>query len=177
MTGIILLERLKDFTEDATRDLLLPVARQRGDPEQPEPRAANVYRMRLPDGRAADKKVPYILHQLITRRDSQSPGNLPTATMTVRSIFCVYHSDEQEGGLALLNLMERLRIALWQRGVIGKQFILNREQGLESLIYPDDTAPYYNGEMISVWKLHPIERIISNEEINWNGGDIRKHTP
>ncbi len=161
MTGIILLERLKEFTEDATRGLLLPVARQRSDTSPPDPRAANVYRMRLPDGKAADKKVPYILHQLITRKDSQIPGKLPTATVTVRSIFCVYHSDEQEGGLALLNLMERLRIALWQKGVLGKQFILDREQGLESLIYPEDTATYYNGEMISVWKIPSVERMVT----------------
>lgn len=161
-----MLDRLKDFTEDATRDLLLPVTWQDEDSAPPDPRGANVYRMRLPDGRAADKKAPYILHQLITRKDVQLPGKPPTATATVRSIFCVYHPDEQEGGLALLNLMERLRIALWQRGVIGKQFILDREAGLESLIYPDDTAPYYAGEMVSAWKLPPIERIIPNEKSN-----------
>ena len=164
MTGIILLEQLKAFTEEATKDLLLPVEQQRGDLEPPLPRAAGVYRMRLPEGKAADKKVPYILHQLLTRKDTQSPGQRPTAAATVRTIFCVYHQDEQEGGLALLNLMERLRIALLQQGVVGKQFILDREKGLESLIYPDNTAPYYDGEMISVWKIKSIERMVTHGE-------------
>lgn len=166
MTGIILLERLKDFTEEAIKDLLLPVAQQRGDPAPPAPRAAGVYCMRLPDGRAADKKAPYVIHQILTRKDTQTPEQGPTAFATVRTIFCVYHQDEQEGGLALLNLMERLRIALLQKGVVGKQFILNRREGLESLIYPDGTAPYYAGEMISVWKMPTVERIISNEKDN-----------
>ena len=77
---------------------------------------------------------------------------------TIRTIFCVYHPDEQEGGLALLNLMERLRLSLLEQGVVGKQFILDKETGLESLVYTEDIAPYYAGEMISVWKLPPIER-------------------
>ena len=70
----------------------------------------------------------------------------------------MYHKDEQEGGLVLLNLMERLRIAMLEEGIVGKQFILDREAGLESLVYPEDFAPYYAGEMISVWKLPIIER-------------------
>ena len=59
MTKVILLEQLKIFTEDATGDLLLPVARQKGDSGPPAPRAAEVYRARLPDSTAAKKKAPY----------------------------------------------------------------------------------------------------------------------
>ena len=62
------------------------------------------------------------------------------------------------GAGTLLNLMERLRIALLEQRSIGKQFRLDLEAGLESLVYPEDTAPYYAGEMISVWKLPVIER-------------------
>lgn len=173
MTKVVLLKRLKEFTEEATNDLLLPVAMQKGDAEEPKPRAAEVFRTRLPDSSAAKKKAPYILHQIITGKDSQTPGQHPTSTATVRTIFCVYHPDEEEGGLALLNLMERLRIALLEEVVIGKQFTLDREAGLESLVYPEDTAPYYAGEMISTWKLPPIERKVSNGQNNWNGAGIR----
>ena len=80
----------------------------------------------------------------------------------MRSAFCVYNENEEEGGLMLLNLMERLRIALLRKVVIGRQFKLDLEAGLDTLVY--DTAgrpthPYYLGEMISVWKLpHTIER-------------------
>ena len=125
--------------------------------------------------RAAKKKAPYILHQVITGKDAQSPGNPSISLATVRTVFCVYHKDEQEGGLALLNLMERLRIAMLEEGIVGKQFVLDREAGLESLVYPDNTAPYYAGEMISVWKLPIIERKVPYaQEHNWNGAGIRR---
>ncbi len=158
MTKVELLEQLKLFTLEATKDLILPVACQKTDKEPPLPRAASIYMTRLPDSKAAMKKAPYILHQIISGQDVQIPGQLDIALATVRSIFCVYHSDEQEGGLALLGLMERLRIALLETGIIGKQFLLSREAGLESLVYPENSAPYYAGEIISTWRLPTIER-------------------
>lgn len=173
MTKVVLLKQLKEFTEAATKDLLLPVAMQKGDEEEPKPRAAEVFRARLPDSKAAKKKAPYILHQIITGKDSQIPGQRLESSATVRTIFCVYHPNEEEGGLALLNLMERLRISMLEDTVIGKQFTLDREAGLESLVYPEDTAPYYAGEMISTWTLPPIERKVPNAQNNWNGAGIR----
>lgn len=158
MTKNILLDRLRDFTLDATSDIIMPVKRQKDDKEDPKPRAADVYRMRLPDSKSATKKAPYIIHQIITGKDVQPTGDLEQASATVRSIFCVYNDDEQEGGLMLLNLMERLRIELLKKVVIGDQFQLDLESGLESLVYPDETAPFFAGEMVSVWKLPAIER-------------------
>ena len=58
----------------------------------------------------------------------------------------------------LLNLMERFRIKLLREVIIGDQFQLDLESGLESLIYPDDTAPFFAGEMVSVWKMPSVER-------------------
>ena len=139
MTRILLLEQLKAFTLEATKNIILPVQMQEEDTEPPAPRPAKVFLTRLPDGKVYMRDAPYILHQVIT-------------------CFCVYHPDEQEGGLALLNLMERMRIALMQQVVIGKQFILNLQEGLESLIYPENSAPFYAGEMISQWKLKSVER-------------------
>ena len=158
MTKLVLLKQLKEFTEERVKDLLLPVAQQKEDEEPPKDRPAEVYRARLPDSRAAKKKAPYILHQVITGKDVQPAGQAATSRVTIRTIFCVYHKDEEEGGLALLNLMERLRIGMLEDQVIGKQFRLDLEAGLESLVYPEDTAPYYAGEIISVWKLPVIER-------------------
>ena len=61
----------------------------------------------------------------------------------------------------LLNLMERIRVALLRQVVIGEQFTLDLEAGLEVLGYPDDTAPYFVGEMISTWILPPVEREVN----------------
>lgn len=157
MNRVILLERLRDFSREATADLIMPTKMQDGDSEQ-KYRAAAVYLMRLPDSRSATKKAPYILHQFLTGEDIQQPGKRATSAAIVRTIFCVYSDDEQEGGMMLLNLMERLRIALLRQGVIGNQFALDLSTKLEALAYPDDTAPYYAGEMISTWTLPAVER-------------------
>lgn len=45
----------------------------------------------------------------------------------------------------LLNLMERLRVALLQQIIIGEQFTLDMNAGLEVLVYPDDTSPLFRG--------------------------------
>lgn len=162
MTKVVLLEELKKFTKTVTRDLILPVRPSEEEPT-PLPRQPKVYRMRLPQFRDATRKAPYILHQAITGKDTQAVGMKATeATAVVRTVFCVYHEDEEEGALSLLNLMERLRVALLEQVVVGKQFKLDVKAGLETLAYPDDTeprsAPYYLGEMISTWRLPGIER-------------------
>jgi hypothetical protein len=148
---------LKTFTENAIKELIMPVRMQKGDEEQSY-RAADVYLMRLPDSSAATKKAPYVLHQIITGRDNQPSGENVSATATVRSICCVYNNDEQEGGLMLLNLMDRIRIALLRTTIIGNRFRLDMESGVELLVYPDDTAPYFVGELVTYWKLPSIER-------------------
>lgn len=52
-------------------------------------------------------------------------------------------------------------MALLRQVVIGEQFTLDLEAGLEVLVYPDDTAPYFVGEMISTWILPPVEREVN----------------
>lgn len=152
-----LLESLKCFTIEATRDLVLPT-RMQGKNEKQAYRAADVYLMRLPDSRSASKKAPYILHQLFTGTDQQAEGKRTVSTAKIRTIFCAFSEDEQEGALMLLNLMERLRISLLRKRTIGKRYALDMEAGLEFLVYPEDTAPYFAGEMASTWIIPAIER-------------------
>ena len=158
MTRTILLEQLKTFTENAVRDIVLPVRYQPEDEEPPKPRVAEVYNMRLKKSSAAMKVAPYIIHQIITGNDIQSEGERIFSNAVIRSIFCVYNENEEDGGLALLGLMERQRIALLKSVVIGKQFQLDLSNGLDMLIYPDDSAPYYVGEMITNWIIPGVER-------------------
>lgn len=138
----------------------MPTKMQKGDTET-SVRAADVYCMRLPDSSAATKKAPYILHQVVTGKDVQKAQQKPDAGTLVRSVFCVYCDDEEEGALMLLNLMERLRIELLKTVVIGRQFELNLTEGVETLVYIEDTAPYYAGEMVTTWKMPSIEREVS----------------
>lgn len=160
MTRVDFLEALKGFTEAAVADMMLPARLQKGDAEQKH-MPAQVFLMRIKNEKAADKKAPYILHQIVTGKDSQESGYQVECQAVVRSIFCVYNEDEGEGGMMLLGLMERLRIELLRKVVIGKRYELDLEAGLEILIYPEDTAPYYVGEMLSRWSLPRIKREVS----------------
>lgn len=173
MDRVTLLDQLKAFTEETIKDLILPVRQQKEDKAPPEPRAAQVYRMRLPDGTAAFKKAPYIIHQIITGSDQQPGGQRLESKAQVRSIFCVYSENEEEGALMLLNLMERLRIELLRKVVIGRQFELDLDTGLEYLLYPDDTAPYFAGEMVSMWKLPEVRREVLPYGRSENPGSLR----
>lgn len=183
MVKVELLEHLKTFTEAVTGDLLLPVQ----PPEEDETaeteetgaagsetqqeglfRPAAVYIPRLPEMRSYARKAPFITHEIVTGRDKldadRSGARRVRSTAVARTCFCVYHQDEQEGVLALLGLMERVRIGLLERVVIGKQFKLELDgDGLQTLVYPlnpDQVArtPFYLGEMLTTWRLPPIER-------------------
>ena len=87
----------------------------------------------------------------------------------MRSIFCCYNPDEQEGELALLNMMERFRVELLKKRKIGGigpdgemryQFALDLSPGhnLESLPYDEWSGQYYAGEMITHWKLPTVQQ-------------------
>lgn len=166
MSKVILLNELKTFTLAVTRDLVFPVAQQKEDPEPPPPKAVDVFRTRLPDSNSAKKKVPYILHQFINSKDMRPPGQRIDRTAVIRSIFCVYNPDEEEGGLSLLTLMDRMTFSLLERPIVGAQFELDLEAGIEMLAYPDPTAPYFSGEMITVWKLPPVNRLDATRVIH-----------
>ena len=169
MTTVNLLESLKAFTIESTKDLIMPV-KPSEEAEEPEPRQVGVYIANLPEFSSVKRKAPCILHQIVIRKDIQPPGQpFPDTAAVVRSAFCVYNDDEEEGGLMLLGLMERLRIALLKKVALDKQFKLDLQAGLESLVYDSTgskpTHPYYLGEMISVWRIfHTIEREVDYGE-------------
>jgi len=158
MTSVMLLDTLAERSEEAVKDLLMPMKPTKEDPE-PAIRAPTVYKARLPDGKASTKYAPYILHTVINTSYNQPVGEQPQGICNVRTLFCVYSPDESKGGIYLLNCMERIRIDLMRDPILADQFQLDYEGGLEQLVYPDDTAPFYLGEMMTVWSMpHPVRR-------------------
>ena len=173
MTKITLLEQLKAFTETQTGGLMLPVQPTEED-EHPKNRAVSVYVPCLPEPRSFEQKAPFITHGVLTGNDmdeeEQRGLRRMQASAVVRSRFCVFHADEQAGGLALLNLMERLRIALLETIWIGP-FKLNVKAGLNMLVYPKDlyqmpASPFHLGEMVSSWIMPTIERKLPHGKEN-----------
>jgi hypothetical protein len=195
VTKVLLLKELKTFTEKAVEDLILPVRRQEEDETDPEPRAALVYLVRLPELRSMEKKAPYILHNVAEGTDKfvnvnagyggREVVNRPLATCEVRSVFCVYDGDVQEGGLWLLELMERLRLALLRKPVLGP-FQLDWNQGMETKVYDNveyELGPYHVGGMVTHWVMPTVDRMDVQPMIHgadrrlppmWGGGPKQK---
>jgi hypothetical protein len=172
MTPAILLEQLQAFIQEHTADIILSVrpVKNKTLPTAPraraaEPtedaiteRAAEVHLMRLPDKDAEENRIPYILLQLLTGADTQEEGQQPDSEAKVRIIFATYSENDSEGALDVLNIITRVRIALLKAGKIGKQFLLRKP--LEYIIYPDDTRPYFFGELMTIWEMPIINREI-----------------
>jgi hypothetical protein len=85
----------------------------------------------------------------------------PLATCEVRSVFCVYDGDVQEGGLWLLELMERVRLGLLRKPVLGA-FQLDWGKGMETKVYDNveyELGPYHVGGMVTNWVMPTVDRL------------------
>lgn len=151
------LEHFKEYLTAKTAHFRLPTAVQKGDSEQ-KFRAPEIYKMRLKNSSEAKKVAPYIIVQYVNGMDKQPEGKNSDSTAFFRFIFCVFSDDEQEGSAMLLNVMDAVRIGLLKDVVIAGRFKLDKEASLEMLVYNEDTAPYYAGELVGTFILPPIER-------------------
>lgn len=154
MTPLELLDALKAFIEENTKDILLPVRVDRKSGEAKE-RPAEVYKMRLPTKDAETKRIPYVLLQYIKSTDTQTAGEMPESSCMVRIVAATYSADDEEGALCVLNLLTRIRIAFLRDGVIAERFML--KPPIEMIVYPDSTPPYYLGEMMTEWRMPIVE--------------------
>ena len=162
MTRYFLISELKKFCEKQVKNLSYPTAVQKGDTQNKD-RAPEIYAMRLPNSRDYKKYAPYIIIQLADSEHVQHEGTQPEYSATIRFIFCVYNEDESEGAMRLLNLMDLVHEALLRQVKVGKCFSLDVHKPLDTLIYPDDTAPYYAGEMVGTFLLPSTKREVNLE--------------
>lgn len=170
MTAVVLLQELKKFIENATKDIILPVrpvknktypgidsgAVDTAGGEIITERAPEVHLMRLPDKDAETNRIPYIVLQFLTETDDQQPGEEEDNECKIRIVVATYSEDGGIGAVDLLNVLTRIQTALLKAGEVGKQFLLRRP--LEFVVYPDDTSPYYLGEMLTKWEMPTIKR-------------------
>lgn len=163
MTPTILLQDLKILCKKATAHFELPTSLQKGDKEIIK-KAPDIYLMRLPNSREYKKVAPYILIQVENGIYKQTHGKQADASVNVFLTFGLYDNDEQEGAMMLLNVMDAVRIQLLRQVVIGNQFKLDTDIGLEFLIFREDTAPYYGGVITGTFIMPPIEREVSFDE-------------
>lgn len=156
MTAINLLECLEEFIKEKTADIKLQVKVRNINPEEKKERAAEIYKMRLPKKEDNMRKVPYILLQFLTGKDSKENGEPEESECKIRIVVATYSEDGGEGSMDVLNVILRIRSELKKAGVVGGRFVLHNP--LEYIVYPDSTEPYYFGEMITNWSIPTIER-------------------
>lgn len=152
MTPVVLLEGLKEFIEECTKDILLQVRTKPTEESSVSRRAAEVHLMRLPDKSSETILIPYVLLQFIDGRDEDDAES----TCRVRVIVATYSDDNGIGSMDVLNVLTKIRIDLLKKGVISNQFSIKKP--LEYIVYPEDTAPYFMGEMMTVWEIPEIMR-------------------
>ena len=161
MTPIFLLDELEKFISAVTNDIKLQV-RVRGGQSDEKERAANVYKMRLPNKEDQIQKVPYILLQFLTGKDDKKDYEPEDSECTVRIVVATYSENGEVGAYDVLNVVLRIRTELEKIGIIGGYFVLQKP--LEYIVYPDSTEPYYLGEMITNWSIPTIKREV---EATW----------
>lgn len=161
MTPIFLLDELEKFISAVTNDIKLQV-RVRGGQSDEKERAANVYKMRLPNKEDQIQKVPYILLQFLTGKDDKKDSEPEDSECTVRIVVATYSENGEVGAYDVLNVVLRIRTELEKIGIIGGYFVLQKP--LEYIVYPDSTEPYYLGEMITNWSIPTIKREV---EATW----------
>jgi len=154
MTPQILLDELEAFVRDKTQNMLLAAGVAENSGENRE-RTAEVYQMHLPDNEPDEVLIPYILLQFIKSKDDQQPGTPPECKAYVRIVAATYSENGADGAMSIMNLLTRLKLELIKAGVIGGQFLL--APPLEMFIYPDNTLPFFLGEMMAVFKSPAME--------------------
>ncbi len=168
-TPIDLLNALKEFSVQRTKDLLL---RERPDPKHPDEkkyRAPTVFMMDLPKKNDDERCIPYILIQVLTGKDEQNPAEDDYSTCSIRIVTAVYSDDMSEGKLNVLNVITRLRLGLLKRRTIGGAFHLGKD--IEWVVDPAPPVPYFFGEMIMTFEMPPIYPDVmggyNEEEFAW----------
>lgn len=154
MTPIVLLDRLAEFVEKQTANIVLQVRTAPGEPHKERP--AEIHKMRLPKKEDNTNRIPYIILQLLTGKDGKNERGEKESTCQVRIVVATYSEDENVGAYDVLNVIMRIRTELERVGIIAEQFCL--QDPLEYIIYPDDCHPFYFGEMITNWTLPEIKQ-------------------
>ncbi len=142
--------------------------------EQRKKRAPEVYLMNLPDRSDTTSRIPYILIQFLSGRDKradQENGRDKQSTVDVRLLVATYNTDGQEGGLQVLNILERMRFALQSGEMLASNYVLQNTMDYE--VYPDDTGRYFLGEMDTTWSIPTVERTHCCVEEALNAGEYR----
>ena len=150
MTPLELLESLKAYCEEITKDMLL-VARVPENGTEAGERPPKTFIGNLPDKEAEKKSAPYILLKLLTKKTDDEES-----VCRVRIICVTFSEDKQENYIQCLNLLTRIETKLLEDVVIDNRY--SCQKPIESILYDDDLEVYQIGEMMTIWEMQKAER-------------------
>lgn len=153
-----LMETVRNFIEDDLKEIRLKVKQAEWN-DQPLERAVKVFAYMTPNPSDNTEAVPYILLQFVKGADDEDKEtSIQESTATIRGYIALYDWEAKEGQMAILNVIEKLRLDLLSRGVIGGKYELLKP--FEYRFYDDMTMPYHEAEFIMNWRIQPVKRII-----------------
>lgn len=150
MTPLELLESLKAYCEEITKDMLL-VARVPENGTEAGERPPEVFIGNLPDKESEKRAAPYILLKLLTKKVDDEES-----VCRVRIICVTFSEDKQENYIQCLNLLTRIETKLLEDVVIDNRY--SCQKPIESILYDDDLEVYQIGEMMTIWEMPKAER-------------------
>lgn len=150
MTPLELLESLKAYCEEITKDMLL-VARAPENGIEAGERPPKAFIGNLPDKEAEKRAAPYILLKLLTKKTDDEES-----VCRVRIICVTFSEDKQENYIQCLNLLTRIETKLLEDVVIDNRY--SCQKPIESILYDDDLEVYQIGEMMTIWEVQKAER-------------------
>lgn len=150
MTPLDLLEALKGYCEEITRDMQL-LARVPKNGTQAAERPPAVFVGNLPDKESEKKVAPYILLKLLTGKDDNEES-----ICRVRVICVTFSEDKQENYIQCLNLVTKIKTKLAEDVVVDKRF--SCQKPIEFIIYDDDLEVYQIGEIMTIWEMPQVKR-------------------
>lgn len=152
MTYLDLLTSLKSYCMEITKDIVMTAKTERGETERGE-RPPRVFIGNLPDKEAEKREAPYILlKQLTTKADDEE------RTAKVRIIIVTYSQDKQENYIQCLNVLSKIESKLLEDVVIAERY--SCQKPIETVMYEDDLETYQIAELMTIWEMPPINRIV-----------------
>lgn len=149
MTTIDLLRAAKIFTERSVGKITM--SKKTGGEEVDA--KIEVYTGYIPEKEDELKAAPYILIQAVKgTNDEEKQEN----TVNLRFVIVLRFEDSEEGYLGVLEVLERLQTEMRKSGLFQNQYGIGK---IEWLLYPQDTKPYYIGEMTVECQKQNVKRV------------------
>lgn len=150
MTSLDLLESLKEYCEEITKNMRL-IARVPENGTEAGERPPKVFIGNLPPKEDERKETPYILLKLLTSKADEKEK-----ICKVRIICVTFAEDKQENYIQCLNLITRIETKLEEDVVIAERY--SCQKPIEYIVYDDDREVYQVAEMMTIWEIPGVER-------------------